>query len=206
VTLTACQALRPFAPAYGGSWDDAPTYDCANAGTARLDPDGQVLIDGVDKLRDGRELSVVLVPGPLDRVVVAAPDARTLVLSGGSGSQVAAPPPLSPAAPVSSSGAAPLAGGTGPGLAPAGALPEAAQPAVPSRAVAPAVAPPEPAAAAATLPDRPWPALLATLVLALLAFVPLVRARGGAVTPGAVGTRGVGRVRSERTGTVPDLA
>jgi hypothetical protein len=78
---------------------------------------------------------------------------------------------------------------------------------VQSPAAAPAVAAPERAAtAAATLPDRPWPALLATLVLALLAFVPLVRARGGAVTPGAIGTRGVGRFRSERTGSVPDLA
>ena len=209
VTMTACRALRPFETSYGGGWDEAPTYDCAEAGTARLTADGDVLIDGADRLRAGRELAVVLVPGPLDRVVVTAPDARTLTVTGGNGSAVAAPPPLPPAAPVAPSGTAPLAGGAVPGLAPAGSLPTAAQPPVQPPAAAPAVAPPgraTTAAAAATLADRPWLALLATLLLALLAFVPLVRPRGGAVPGGSVGLRGVGRFRSERAGTVPDLA
>lgn len=204
VTFTACRALQAFETTYGGAWADLPTYDCRDAGTARLGTDGSVLVDGVDRLRRGRDLAVVLVPGPLDRVVVAAPDARTLTVTSSGG--VSAPPPLPPAAPVAAAPVAPtapLAGVAVPPL-PGGAVPGA----VPAPSSSPpVVSPPTPAAAAtaasATLAARPWPALAATLLLATLAFVPLVRPRRGA---DAIGERGVGRFRSERSGSVPDLA
>lgn len=210
VTMTACRALRPFAAAYAGAWGDAPPYDCRDAGTARLGTDGQVVLDGVERLRRGRDLAVVLVPGPLDRVVVAAPDARTLTVTApaaAAGSLPAAgqlPPPAPAAAPgpawpgagagVGAVGAAPLSSGRLPVVQP------------PASTAAPVVSAPARAAASTALPARPWPALVATLLLALLAFVPLVRPRRreGAVSP--IGERGVGRFRSERSGTVPDLA
>jgi hypothetical protein len=212
VTLTACRALQPFTTAYGGPWADAPAYDCRDAGTARLDADGVVVLDGVDRLRRGRDLDVVLVPGPLDRVVVAAPDARTLTVSTPTSAGLSAgalqppagrfPAPGSgaPAADVPALGGAPLTAGRPPGVA---------QPPAPSTASAPRVAAPAPApasaAASVALPARPWPALLATLLLALLAFVPLVRPQRPEGAAGPVGERGVGRFRSERSGTVPDL-
>jgi hypothetical protein len=129
VTLTACRALQPFTTAYGGPWADAPAYDCRDAGTARLDADGVVVLDGVDRLRRGRDLDVVLVPGPLDRVVVAAPDARTLTVSTPTSAGLSAgalqppagrfPAPGSgaPAADVPALGGAPRTPGRPPGAA-----------------------------------------------------------------------------------------
>ena len=202
VSLTACRARQPFEAVYGGAWADVPTYDCRNPGTARLTTDGRVLIEGVDRLRDGRELAIVLVPGPLDRVVVAAPDASTLTLNAGSSVSGPAPLPLT-APPMSGSVSLPQ----GPGaLTSAGGLP--APPTAPVQAPAAAPAPVAPRAltrAASTLPARPWQALCAVLLLALMAFASLVRPvpRGASA---AAGVRGVGRLRSERTGSVPDLA
>ncbi|MGB8652265.1 MAG: hypothetical protein WCD35_16590 [Mycobacteriales bacterium] len=208
VTITACRALRPFAATYAGAWQDAPPYDCSDAGTARLGSDGEVVLDGVDRLRRGADLAVVLVPGPLDRVVVAAPDERTLTVTAPAAGRrptanelqpLSAPvPTVTPSAlPSRPFDTAALSGGR---------FPVVPRPSVPSSPASPSVAAPAaPAPAAAVLPARPWPMLAATLLLALLAFVPIVRPRRGDVAAGAAGTRGVGRLRSERTGTVPGL-
>lgn len=210
VTLQACRATSAFDSAQGGPWADAPTYDCADAGTARLEPAGSVVVDGVDALRDGTELSLVLVPGPLDRVVIAPPDESALAVSGGSSTSTGVPAsaPLPPAAPLAPPmpGTAPLAGGTAPLAAalPGGALPVTP----PTAAVPPAVAAPAPAPAVSTLQvaaDRPLPALLATMLLALLAFVLMLRDRGGSPATGTAVVRGVGRFRSERSGEALDL-
>ena len=204
VTLTACRALRAFLPAYAGAWAEAPTYDCADAGTARLAAGGTLFLDGVERLRRGRDLALVLIPGPLDRVVLAAPDARTLTVTAPAEPEASPRPSATPFAP------APAGALNGGGLAAVGApplvggpLPTEVQPAVPSSAPAPVVPAAAPVAAAVTLPARPWPALLATLLLALLAFVPMVRSGGTAAA--AQGERGVGRFRSERAGNVPHL-
>jgi hypothetical protein len=206
VTLTACRALRPFTQVYGGAWADVPPYDCTDAGTARLTADGQVVLDGVDHLQRGRELDVVLVPGPLDRVVLAAPDARTLTVTN---------PPTTPTASSPAYVGRPVASGppVAPPLAPTGGktlggpiIPPAIEPFVAAAPSASAV-PPALASATArtvTMTDRPWPALLATLLLAVGAFVPLLRPTSRSAS-GAVGARGVGRLRSERSGSVPDL-
>jgi hypothetical protein len=215
VTVTACRALRPFTQVYGGAWADVPPYDCTDAGTARLTTDGQVVLDGVDHLRRGRELDVVLVPGPLDRVVLAAPDARTLAVTNPPTTPTA---PATSAAPTASSPAyvgRPVASGS-PGVAPLAptggkalggpitppAIPPFVAAAPPASAVPPALA--LTTARTATMTDRPWLALLATLLLAVGAFVPLLRPTSRS-TAGAVGERGVGRLRSERSGSVPDL-
>ena len=204
VTLTACRALRPFTSAYAGAWADAPTYDCTDAGTAQLAADGMVLIEGVERLRRGRDLAVVLVPGPLDRVVVAAPDDQALAVTLPRGAPAARGPQFTASTPESVPAPAPAPGfaAAGPPVLPGGPLPPAAQP-----PVAPAVSQPEvlPVAAAEALPPRPWLVLLATLLLALLAFAALMRPGSGAVAPGAAGERGVGRLRSPRSGHVPDL-
>ncbi len=204
VTLTACRALRPFTSAYAGAWADAPTYDCTDAGTAQLAADGTVLIEGVERLRRGRDLAVVLVPGPLDRVVVAPPDDETLTATtpAVAPSPAPAPGPMSPPnwTPVPAPDIGFAAGA--PPVLPGGAV----APLAPSPA-APIVSTPEalPVAAAAALPPRPWLVLLATLLVALLAFAALMRSGGGAAAAASVGERGVGRLRSPRSGHVPDL-
>lgn len=214
VTLQACRATRSFEPAQNGAWADAPTYDCTDAGTARLDPDGSVVVvDGADALRDGLDLSLVLVPGPLDRVVIAPPDDGALAVSGGTsaGSDVPAGAPLPPAAPMAQPypGTAALAGGAaaaGPGVAlPGGGLPAAAVPTA-AAAIPPAVAAPAPAVVGLDVAaGRPLPALLATTLLALLAFALMLHDRGAGPAAGTPVVRGVGRFRSERSGPVPDL-
>jgi hypothetical protein len=209
VTLMACRALGPFSAEYGGSWADAPTYDCTEPGTARLGSDGQVVLDGVDRLRRGSDLSVVLVPGPLDRVILAAPDERTLSVSTPV-AEVAEP--LSPAAAADPPAAEVRApGGTGTVALPSGPLPVSLLPVTvpttaPTDPAAPLVAVPVPTAQAAALPVRPWPALAATLLLALLAFVPLARPGRGGLAAGATAERGVGRFRRAREGRAPELA
>lgn len=209
VTVTACRATETFTAAYDGAWADAPAYDCTDSGTARLDPDGSVVLDDVDGLREGRDLSVALVPGPLDRVVVAAPDSRTLTMTAAAGPVSGAPgagSPLPPAGP---------AGGTGQTFQPGGpaSVPgsePARVPAAPTAGTAPAIAAPaaplRPQAAASQpgAPARPWPALLATALVALAAFVPIVGPLGRPAVAGSA--RGVGRFRAERSGPVPDLA
>jgi len=211
VTLTACRALGPFSAEQGGSWADAPAYDCAASVPARVAGEGEVVLEGVDRLRRGTDLSVVLVPGPLDRVVLAAPGVGTLSVTGPAA--IAEPPALAPLAPpvAAEPGRGPSAP-TGVGL-PVGPLtgvgtlpgPAATAPSVvPSAAASPLVAVPLPAAAS-TAPGRPWPVLVATLALALLAFVPLTRPRS-AGPAGAAVERGVGRFRAAREGRAPDLA
>lgn len=206
VTVSACRALGPFSAEQGGSWADAPAYDCAEAASARV-ADGQVVLEGVDRLRRGTDLSVVLVPGPLDRVVLAAPGSGTLTLTTAPGSS--APPSLEPAPPVGTGAPAAVTGVLGPPAAPLVGSPPAA-PAVVPRPVAPSVAPPlvavpVPASAAAS-PSRPWPVLVATLLLATLAFVPLARPRQSSGPSGAAAERGVGRFRSPREGRAPELS
>lgn len=207
VTMTACRALESFTAAHGGPWDKAPAYDCTTSGTARLTSDGQVVIDDVDGLRDGSTLAVVLVPGPLDRVVIAPPDARTLSVTGSTmPAGGLAPTPSSPPA-AASVGTAASTSQPDPVALPAGPPPGMQAPS----AAAPVVAAPErapgaTAPAAEKLPARPWQALLLTMLIALLAFVALVRQWGRGEVAGSAAVRGVGRFRGERSGTVPDLA
>jgi hypothetical protein len=205
VTLTACRATETFAPAYDGAWADAPAYDCSDSGTARLAADGSVVIDGLDGLQDDRDVSVVLVPGPLDRVVLAPPDGHTGVLTARPGPVDAAPgagAPLPPAGPSDGFPAAVGAVGTGTAVLPGAPASPAAAPAVAAPA-GPVTAPSPTTLSRPALPTRPWPALLATLLVALAAFVPMVRPLRAPAATG--GTRGVGRFRSERSGPVPEL-
>lgn len=205
VSLTACRALQDFAPAYDGRWAEVPPYDCTQAGTARLGTDGTVVVDGVDALQRDGEVALVLVPGPLDRVVLAAPGTDALSVEAGPVEHAAPAPSLTPEPAPQALDAGALPAGAAP--VPASLLPAppvAAAPVAPAPALAAPRAAALPARALATVPPtRPWPTLLATLLLALLAFVPITGVRGrGDVS----GPRGVGRLRSERTGTVPDLS
>lgn len=199
-TVTACRALTPFSAEWAGAWADAPAYDCAEAGASRLGADGSLVVDGLERLRRGTLLAVVLVPGPLDRLVLAppGPDALSLTVP-----RSAAPLRAGPEPPVEPARAAPGV----PDLVAVVGLPGAPAP-VAAGAVAsgpdhaPAVAAPVTPARVAALAERPWPALTGTLLLALLAFVPMVRRRPAAA---AGPERGVGRFRSERAGRAPDL-
>jgi hypothetical protein len=209
VSLLACRALAPFSAEYGGSWADAPAYDCSEPGTARLGSDGQVVLDGIDRLRRGTEVSVVLVPGPLDRVVLAAPDDRTLSVS----TPMVVAEPLAPVPATVQPPAPDVLAPGGPGTValpsrplPGSLFPAAVPSAAPTGPAVPLVARTGPRTQAAALPVRPWPALAATLLLAMLAFVPLSRAgRHTLVDDGAL-ERGVGRFRSVREGRAPELS
>ena len=195
VSLAACRALTPFAQVFGGAWADVPPYDCTAAGTARLTPAGDVVVDGVDGLRRGRAIDLVLVPGPLDRVVVAAVSldvAAAPRTPPGARPAVTAAPVVPPAVAQPSPSALPVLGGP---LAPG---PSSAVPLAPVTALPPALTR-SPAKAVAA---RPWPALLVTLLVAVAVFVVLLRPPS---RDSAAGVHGVGRLRRERSGSVPDL-
>jgi len=146
-TIVACKATKSFFAEENGPWSDVPTSDCSQTSTPKLSADGTKLVfDDITKLVGDGKLSITLLPGALDRVVIKKPDdsALTVLSAGGLGSSA---PPLGTgtnAGPIDSSGNAaqpvapvggaavlpPATGGTGSG------------------AVAPPVIAPSPAAVA----------------------------------------------------------
>jgi len=140
VTVDACKATGGFASEQNGPWNDVPAYD-ANACAPGALKGNDVVFGDVSKLVTNSRLAVVLVPGPVDRVVFKKPSAGTLAVThagsvgssapafgtgtgtdagapatvaGGSGAAFAQPPP--------SGGAAGLPGAPSTG-APAGQAP-----------------------------------------------------------------------------------
>lgn len=89
LALRACAATKPWDEAAGGSFDDAPTYDCATAADATVAEDGSSVELALAPLLKGTSLDVVLVPGDatppfslkLDRAAAA-----TLTTTAGSSS------------------------------------------------------------------------------------------------------------------------
>lgn len=144
--VTVCRAGAAWEPAENGAYADAPAPDCAVRLPAVVAPDGAaLLVADVARLARGETLDLVLLPGPSDRVVLAAPTAAALAVSRSPevpepAPAVTEPPP--PAADPSTS--TPVAAPEPEAPAPGGPAPDqlAAGPAFPA-------APPEPVTAPA---------------------------------------------------------
>ena len=113
VSVVACAATAPFQDEQAGPWNHVPAYDCGQTVAGELSSDGKtVTFKGIGTLAQVGELSVVLVPGPLDRVVFAKPSSDALDVQEG-----AAPPAFGSGVGGPSGGAPP--GASGSGFAPA---------------------------------------------------------------------------------------
>jgi len=77
VSVVACRATEQFTNVENGPWSRAPAYD-ANACAPGALKDGKVVFADVGKLVQDSALSVVLLPGPVDRVVFAKPGPNAL--------------------------------------------------------------------------------------------------------------------------------
>jgi hypothetical protein len=77
VSVVACRAAETFGSASNGSWSKVPAYDGDACVDGKLDDDAVVFADAAELVADAR-LSVVILPGALDRVVFEQPGADTL--------------------------------------------------------------------------------------------------------------------------------
>jgi len=78
-TLQLCSLLQPINhPDQGGPMSDAPPYDCAHKVTAAPAPDGKYQFDASGLVSNGLVAVAILPTGPVDRVVLSAPDANSL--------------------------------------------------------------------------------------------------------------------------------
>ena len=133
VSIVACRATQNFAAEENGAWSDVPPADCTQTSQPKL-TGSKLVFDDISKLAQSTELSVVLLPGALDRVVLKKPDAGALEVTTAGALGTSAP-----------------AFGTGSNAGPAGPGGAAAQPVAavgggsvlpPPSAASPAVAPP----------------------------------------------------------------
>jgi hypothetical protein len=209
VSVVACRATEHFTDVENGPWSRAPAYD-ANACAPGALKDGKVVFADVSKLVQDAQLAVVLLPGPVDRVVFSkpGPDSLEVTHAGGVGS----------GAPSFGSGTGNASGGSFGGTPPAASGPVGSGPSTPdlppasststgadvppvvagSSAAAPAVSPAAKSAVAAgglSTATRRW---LAVLIIALevLGFAALRRVPDAApvVAPLAAAAAG-GRLR-----------
>lgn len=232
-TVRACAATEPFEPASNGPFRDVPAYDCSGSLAGHLTEDGKVVFGGVDRLARGGTLSIVLLPGHVDRLVIAKPGAGALTVHKSA-------PPRQPFAPDSG---LPAGGPSGAGAGGSGAFGGSDAPSLRSGTAGaakagkgaaageektrlPVVGPPanKPAKAALPVPFlHGLPATIAlacALALAVLGFLlPLLRrampiavvigdASQAPVVVGGPGQRrqrGVGRFVAEREGSPPRL-
>src|SRR3954465_13115392 len=73
VSVIACRATERFTEVENGAWSRAPSYDTDSCVPGAL-KDGKVEFADVAKLVQDAQLAVVLLPGPVDRIVFAKPD------------------------------------------------------------------------------------------------------------------------------------
>lgn len=220
-SIVACRVTKAFRAVQNGPYSDIPSYDDTACVPGELSADGTTLaFPKVATLVRLDTLSVALVPGPLDRVVLAAPTGTALTLNAAAAP--AAAPPFSASEPPAgtapaSSGAVALGSGADPGANSgvatgplAAAAPSVASPVpVPAPALAAPAPTPASAAASGTRAEGARGArLLAGIgLLALLVFSVLGWRRSGPVSVmGAERELGVGRFRSTRAGKAPRLS
>ena len=215
--VRAYPASRPWTPAQGGDLAEAPAPDLSRYSSGRLSADGTTLdFPDIGRLvTDQGLLSVVLVPGPADRVVVHHPASTALAVA-------AEPAPveelvLAPVPPALAVAVLPRA--DLPVLQPAPAAgTQVRLPSVPQVVLPAPVAAPAPLAPVAQVVGRLVAddtrsrllvlaeALLVITFFGLLGQGPLAllaRAAGQLVQDD--GQRGVGRFRTSRTGQAPRL-
>lgn len=197
LAVQACRATSSFAAVSGGPYADVPKYSCAHAidGVVKS---GRLTFAGIGKLASGNSLSVLLLPGPLDRVVFAPPTVSSLAVTASSVPRQKRPCACLPkGGGAGGSGHSP-GGVTGPGPLPAISPPPAQVGPAPT-APPPVVAGPtggstQAAALSQSLPR--WHRWLAAAVIALevLVFAATRRSTGRDPNPG----RGIGRFIAQR--------
>jgi hypothetical protein len=199
VTVEACQVTSSFAAVYGGAYAEVPSYSCDHPVDGVV-KGGNLVFAGIGKLASGSTLSILLLPGGLDRVVFAPPSLSSLVVSTAQPSRHRLPSggaAGSSATTTSSPGGGAAAAGPGPLPPVTPAAPQAGPAASPPPPVVagpggPAV---RPAALSESLPG--WRRWLAASVIALevAVFIAVQTRRGKAeANPG----RGIGRFVAER--------
>lgn len=218
VTVRACMATESFTSQQNGSFRDVPTYNCARSVAGSLSADRSKLVfNDLGRLQSGRTLSLVLLPGEVDRLVISKPGADALTTRADPAIDLPANPPTSPH----------LKSDGGPLPSDINAPPDGKGASAPrSRVQLPEVAPPgEQLAtkkAALPAPLRGLPARVAVLIAlaaVLIGFcypllqhaMPLTLVIGGTDPPLLLGgsrsrrPRGVGRFVTERRGRPPRL-
>jgi hypothetical protein len=218
VSIEACQITSSFKPVSGGPYSQVPSFTCAHAVDASL-KGSTVTFTGVGRLAKHHVLSILLVPGPLDRVVIAPPSASALTLAKPTAKT---PKPTKPTTPPTSSGGGSQAGSGGSGPASStptgggsGGFTAPAPPGNSSVAAPPAKGQPPQVAgsgsgtsapstasnpAADVLPAPGWRRVVAWLVIAaeVLGFALLQLRRKQPVLVDGAGGRGIGRFVRER--------
>lgn len=92
-TIVACKATSAFFAEENGAWSDVPPSDCSQTSSPKLSSDGKSLVfDDIGKLVTGGRLSIVLIPGAVDRVVIKKPDDSALTVTTAGGLGASAPP------------------------------------------------------------------------------------------------------------------
>jgi hypothetical protein len=91
VSVTACKTTESFTSTENGPWSEVPSYDANECVPGALKGTSVQFTD-VSKLAKPSSLSVVILPGPLDRVVFKAPGAGTLTVESGGNLGTSAPP------------------------------------------------------------------------------------------------------------------
>src|SRR4051794_17568450 len=91
VSVIACRATARFTEVENGAWSRVPSYD-ADACVPGALKDSKVEFTDIAKLVQDARLAVVVLPGPVDRVVFAKPGGRALDVThaGNVGSRAAA--------------------------------------------------------------------------------------------------------------------
>lgn len=209
VSVVACRATEQFTNVENGPWSRAPAYD-ANACAPGALKDGKVVFADVGKLVQDSELSVVLLPGPVDRVVFAKPGPNALEVTHAGTVGAGAPAFGSGTGAGSGSGSTGAFGGgatssgpsvsgpASPGLPPAASTSTGADvpPVVAGSSPSSPVASPAAAAAATasgglSTSARRWLAL-AVIALEVLGFAVLTRVPDVAPLPAAGATTAAG--------------
>jgi hypothetical protein len=211
VSVTACKTTESFTSDEDGPWSQVPSYDANECVPGALKGTSVQFTD-VSKLATLSALSVVILPGPLDRVVFKEPGAGTLSVKSGGSLGTSAPPVGTGTGASSSPGrgpssgpvGAPAAGGSGSGgLVPTvGNLPgtdtttssgDVAPPVVASPNTTPTAARPATATGGMSTKER---RLIALLIIAaeVIGYVLLRRWPARAAAPAAAATAG-GRLR-----------
>jgi hypothetical protein len=120
VSVVACRTTQRFTEVENGAWSRVPAYD-ANSCVPGALKDGRVEFADIGKLVQDAQLAVVLLPGPVDRLVFAKPGENALDVTHAGGVGSSAPSFGSGTAGGGGSG-----GGLGSGAVTSGAGPAAA--------------------------------------------------------------------------------
>ena len=90
-TIVACKATQNFVAVENGAWTDVPPSDCSQTSTPKLDG-SKLVFDDISKLVANGRLSITILPGAIDRVVLKKPDDTALQVMTAGGLGTSAPP------------------------------------------------------------------------------------------------------------------